>query len=99
MTAYQKKISEIKDLPIPPVDIDIVFSTFNPTLAAEFVNGTLNMLPKTKGGPVNKGGDGTVPSWSPVLTGLKWIYEKEKNNLEQNIKYKTRPILFKIGKC
>ena len=86
MTAYQKKISEIKDLPIPPVDIDIVFSTFNPTLAAEFVNGTLNMLPKTKGGPVNKGGDGTVPSWSPVLTGLKWIYEKEKYNLEQNIR-------------
>jgi len=27
----------------------------------------------------NKGGDGTVPTWSPLLTAFKWIYEKQKN--------------------
>ena len=86
MTKHQKEISIIKDLPIPPVDIDLVFATFNPTLAAEFIDKDLNMLPKDQGGPVFKGGDGTVPSWSPILTGLKWIYEKETENLTQNIR-------------
>ena len=32
------------------------------------------------------GGDETVPNYSTFLTGLKWLYEKKKNNLEQEIK-------------
>ena len=86
MVKYQQKISTIKNLPISPVDIDIVFSTFNPTLSAEFLDEDLNVLPKDQGGVVNKGGDGTVPSWSPIFTGLKWIYEKETKNLNQTIR-------------
>ena len=31
------------------------------------------------------GGDDTVQSWSSLLTGLKWIYDKKQNNLKQNI--------------
>ena len=33
-----------------------------------------------------RGGDETVPTWSSLLTGLKWIYDKKKNNLAQEIK-------------
>lgn len=33
-----------------------------------------------------RGGDETVPTWSSLLTGLKWIYDKKKNNLTQEIK-------------
>lgn len=87
MIEYQNKISAIKDLPIPPVDIDIVYSSFNPTLSAEFLNkDNLEVINKEKGGEVYKGGDGTVPTWSPLLTAFKWIYEKKKNNLTQNIR-------------
>ena len=87
MLEYQKNISLIKDLPIPPVDIDIVYASFNPTLAAEFLDEkTLEVIDKSKGGEVTKGGDGTVPTWSTLLTAFKWIYEKETKNLTQNIR-------------
>ena len=83
MIEYQNEISIIKDLPIPPVDIDIIYSSYNPTLAAEFLEtDTLNVI---DGGEVNDGGDGTVPTWSSLLTALKWIYEKETENLPQEI--------------
>ena len=79
MIEYQNNISRIKELPIPPVDIDIVYSSFNPTLSAEFLKKeTLEVINKENGGEVNKGGDGTVPTWSPLLTAFKWIYEKKK---------------------
>ena len=32
-----------------------------------------------------RGGDGTVPNWSSFLTGFKWLYDKKKFNLKQNI--------------
>ena len=76
MNKYQNEKSLIKDLPIPPVDIDIVYSTFNPTLVAEITDQNLE-FPKQ----VKKGGDGTVPTWSSLLTAFKWIYDKEKNKL------------------
>lgn len=81
MNKYQNEKSLIKDLPIPPVDIDIVYSTFNPTLVAEITDQNLE-FPKQ----VKKGGDGTVPTWSSLLTAFKWIYDKEKNKLPQNIR-------------
>lgn len=82
MIDYQDKSSNINDLPIPPVDIDIVYSSFNPTLAAQFIDKDYFKVEDI----YNKGGDGTVPTWSSLLTGLKWIYQKQKNNLPQNIK-------------
>lgn len=87
MITYQNESSLIKDLPIPPVDIDLVYSSHDKTLAAEFLEiDTLNVISKDKGGEVLKGGDGTVPTWSSLLTGLKWIYEKETKRLPQEIK-------------
>ena len=75
MIAELKNISIIKDLPKPNVDIDIVYGNFMKTLAAEFIDKTTGAV-KDKD-TVNKGGDGTVPSWSSLLTGLKWIYESQ----------------------
>ena len=35
---------------------------------------------------LTSGGDGTVPNFSTLLTGMKWLYDKKINNLTQNIK-------------
>ena len=80
---YQEKISLIKELPIPPVDTEIIYSSFNPTINGEYID--KNNFTK-EGVPFMKGGDGTVPTWSSLLTGLKWIYDKQKENLPQEIK-------------
>ena len=80
---YQNRISLIKDLPPPPVDTDIIYTGFAKTIAAlavyekDFTAEAYNYT---------KGGDGTVPTWSSLLTGLKWIYEKKARNLSQKYK-------------
>ena len=80
---YQKEKSLINDLPVPPIDTDLVYSSFAPTHAAL----VLDDNDFTKDGDIlYRGGDNTVPSWSSLLTGLKWIYEKKENNLPQNIR-------------
>ena len=80
---YQTQTSLIKDLPPPPVDTDIVYSSFAPTPAAL----VLDDEDFTKKGEIlYKGGDQTVPTWSSLLTGLKWIYDKKENKLPQNIR-------------
>ena len=35
---YQDQISLIKELPIPPIDTEIIYSSFNPTLNGEYVD-------------------------------------------------------------
>jgi len=80
---YQKEKSLINDLPIPPIDTDLVYSSFAPTHAAL----VLDDNDFTKDGKIlYRGGDNTVPTWSSLLTGLKWIYDKKENNLPQNIR-------------
>jgi hypothetical protein len=79
----QTQKSLTKDLPIPPVDTDIVYASFAKTPAALVLDD--NDFSKN-GGILYKGGDNTVPTWSSLLTGLKWIYEKKKDNLSQNIR-------------
>ena len=82
MIEYQKKKSAIQNLPLPDVDIDIVYSAFNPTLVSEFIyKQDLSFVQK-----VEKGGDGTVPTWSTLLTAFKWIYDKEKYKKTNNIR-------------
>ena len=81
--AYQNSKNVIKDLPIPPVDTDLVYASFQPTVAAlvfdenDFSKESISL---------KRGGDNTVPTWSSLLTGLKWIYDKKKNNLSQKIR-------------
>ena len=80
--SYHNEIDIIKELPIPPIDTDIVYGAFTPTTAAL----VFDENDFSKEGELYKGGDGKVPTWSSLLTGLKWIYEKKKNNLSQNIR-------------
>ena len=80
---YQKKIDLIKNLPVPPVDTDLVYASFFPTIAALVLDDDIFMMDGTY---YKKGGDDTVPTWSSLLTGLKWIYDKKRYNLNQNIK-------------
>ena len=79
---HQKKNSLIKDLPVPPVDTDIIYSSVSETTTGEFL--TSNVLEEGK--IFSSGGDGTVSTWSSVLVGLKWIYDKKTNNLNQKIR-------------
>ena len=80
---FYNKISLTKNLARPGVDTDIVYSNFDKTVAAfiynedDFSSGGIRY---------EKGGDGTVPNWSPIITGLKWIYETKKYNLKNNIR-------------
>ena len=90
---YNNNISIIKDLPAPPVDTDLIYASFAHTSAA-FI---LYDQDFTKEGTIfNKGGDTTVPTWSSLLTGLKWIYEKKTNNLSP--KYKLVEYCSRLGK-
>ena len=79
---HQKKNSLIKDLPIPPVDTDIIYSSVSETNTGEFLKS--NVLEEGK--IFSSGGDGTVSTWSSALVGLKWIYDKKTNNLNQKIR-------------
>ena len=91
--SYHDKIDIIKDLPPPPVDTDLVYASFLETYAAL----VMNEQDFTQDGDIyNKGGDGTVPTWSSLLTGFKWIYEKKMNNLTQN--YKLVEYCSRLGK-
>ena len=78
---HQKNISLIKDLPIPPVDTDLVYSSVTETKTGEFVRSVLE-----EGKSFSSGGDGTVSTWSSILVGLKWIYDKKNNNSSQKIR-------------
>ena len=80
---YQNNLNLFKDFPFPPVDIDLIYSSFYPTYVNfAFTKNDPNKIIKG----AERGGDGTVPSWSTLLTGFKWIYDKKKNNINQNIK-------------
>ena len=80
---FYNEISLTKNLARPGVDTDIVYSNFAETEVAYIYNEN----DFTSGGRrYEKGGDGTVPNWSPIITGLKWIYETKKYNLKNNIR-------------
>ena len=80
---YHNEISKIKNLPVPPIDTILLYGAFTPTMASI----VLDDDDFTKDGTIfDKGGDGTVPTWSSLLTGLKWVYDKNKQKLSQKIK-------------
>ena len=80
---YQNGIDLVKDLPFPPVDTELVYASFFPTIATLIFDDN-NFT--QEGETFNRGGDETVPTWSSLLTGLKWIYDKKKKNIPQKIK-------------
>ena len=80
---HYKNTSLIQSLPIPPVDIDLIYTSAIETMTGEFLKKE-NLL--EKGVDIISGGDGTVSTWSALLVGLKWIYDKKKNNLKQKIR-------------
>ena len=77
----QDDTSLIKDLPLPPVDTDLIYSSFAQTINMIVVNDD----DFSAGGSVlYRGGDNTVPTWSSLLTGLKWVYEMKKDKTYKN---------------
>ena len=84
---YADKKSLIKDLPVPPVNTYIIYGNFIRTNTGFIYNKSQkdkSMFDEDEF--LKGGGDETVPNYSTFLTGLKWLYEKKKNNLEQEIK-------------
>ena len=82
---YHGIISKTQDLPIPPINTYVLYSNFMPTSTA-FVYDTKTEKNQFEDDQIlYRGGDGTVPNWSSFLTGFKWLYEKKKFNLPQNI--------------
>ena len=80
---HHKKISKTQNLPIPPVDTDIVYATYNPTYTTFIFDKNKTDYFKDF---LDYGGDDTVPNWSSLLTGFKWLYDKKQNNLKQEIR-------------
>ena len=80
--AHQNNISLTNDLPIPPIDTDIIYSPIVSTMAGKLLEDDVVQYGKT----IHSGGDGTVSTWSSVLVGLKWIYDKNMNDLPQKIR-------------
>ena len=80
---YQNDISMIKDLPVPPIDTDLLYATFYPTIASLVLEDDDFTNEATK--KYKKGGDDTVQSWSSLLTGLKWIYDIKKKKFTTKI--------------
>ena len=72
---HYKNISLIQDLPIPPVDTDLIYTSSIDTVTGEFLKKD-NLL--ERGEDIISGGDGTVSTWSSLLVGLKWVYDKKK---------------------
>jgi hypothetical protein len=88
MIDYQVKISTTRNLKIPQVDTIVVYSSFLPTKTAFLFDSVKNQIEFENIDVLSRGGDGTVSSWSSLLVGLKWIYDKynDKDNvLPQNI--------------
>ena len=81
---YQNDISIIKDLPVPPIDTDLVYGSFYPTAASLVLDDDDFIKPPDD--ILKKGGDETVPTWSSLLTGLKWIYDIKNQKLSQKVK-------------
>lgn len=73
--SYQNNINLLNDLPFPPVDIDLLYASYYPTYVSYVFddNDFKNNITGFK-----RGGDQTVPTWSSLLPGLKWIYDKKE---------------------
>ena len=82
---HQNEKDLIEELPVPPVDTELVYGSFYKTLAALILDDN-DFTKFEKQANFEKGGDNTVQTWSSLLTGLKWIYDIKKNNLTQKIK-------------
>ena len=79
--------SLIQDLPIPTVDTYICYTNYHTTDISFVYDNSKKDKPRFDGNEnLVTSGDGTVPNFSNMLTGMKWIYEKKMNNLPQEIK-------------
>ena len=74
----------LKELPPPPIDTDLLYASFYPTMTSLVLDD--NDLTKEVNKTFNKGGDDFVPTWSSLLIGLKWIYDINKKKLNQKVR-------------
>ena len=84
---FVTKNSLIKDFPIPPVDTYIVYGNYHKTdVGFVYDNAKKDKSTFDRDEYLGNGGDGTVPNFSSMLTGMKWLYDKKINKLNQTIK-------------
>ena len=82
MFEYQKLNDKIKNSPGPKVPTTIVYASFLDTRTAYNYDKKKSDT-FTKDEVLMFGGDGTVPTYSSLLTGLKWIYERDFLNMTE----------------
>jgi hypothetical protein len=89
MINYHSKLSKTRNLDIPKVDTIVLYSSFLPTKTAYLFDTKKIQEQFSNIDVLSRGGDGTVSSWSSLLVGLKWIFDKyythEDKILQQNI--------------
>ena len=85
MLEYHSQTSILRSLPAPPVDTTVLYTNFIPTSSGFILDQTKTQEKLPDEQILEKGGDGTVPNWSSYLIGLKWLYDKKKQGLKQDI--------------
>ena len=63
----------------------IIYASYLPTKTAYIFDKEKNKNTFDKLDILMKGGDGTVPSWSSLLIGLKWLFDKKSEKLDTKI--------------
>ncbi|MCQ2821172.1 MAG: hypothetical protein MJ252_28260, partial [archaeon] len=83
---YHRQIRLHKELPIPPVDTVIMYGEYLKTSSGLIYDP--NRVEETEpeeGEKQISGGDETVPNWSTFIVGLKWLFDKKRQQLPQNV--------------
>jgi len=84
---YNRKTNLLKGYPISPVNTYIIFGNFHNTDVGFVYDDRKKEKEKFDDNEyLSKGGDATVSNYSPMLVGMKWLYEKKIKNLNQDIK-------------
>ena len=84
---YNRKNNLLKGYPISPVNTYIIYGNYHNTDVGFVYDDRKKEKEKFDDNEyLTKGGDGTVNNYSPMLVGMKWLFEKKMKHLNQDIK-------------
>ena len=84
---YNRKNNLLKGYPISPVNTYIIYGNYHNTDVGFVYDDRKKEKEKFDDNEyLTKGGDGTVNNYSPMLVGMKWLFEKKMKHLNIDIK-------------
>ena len=84
---YNRKNNLLKGYPISPVNTYIIYGNYHNTDVGFVYDDRKKEKEKFDDNEyLTKGGDGTVNNYSPMLVGMKWLFEKKMKHSNTDIK-------------